>query len=159
MSQRLGILLVFVAFMGCSSGSPSGTSDRKAFISADSWYAPPKNLAVFTPLEKEKFAPVAADLQAEAETALSEVSFKQITADEASRLVGRPLPNGQAYVLFRAVVLKEGTGGFHVSLNGSAVHVQHGCLGRIAVPMKRKVLIAVLPAVPKSVFVSCSMAE
>lgn len=98
-------------------------------------------------------------LQQESQAALSEKAVKPITADEAARLVGRPMPAGTAYVLLRSVALFEGTGAFDISVNGSAVHVHHGCLGRSPAPMTRKAIVAVLPAVPDTVFVSCSMAQ
>lgn len=151
MGQRLGTVLAFVALTGCG--------DRRAFTSADPWYAPPSDPAGFTPLDKERFAPVVADCQPEAQAALAEVPAKRVSAAEAARLVGRPLPAGGECVLLRAVVLFEGTGEFDVGVRGPAVHVHHGCLGRRPAPMGRKALVAVLPAVPESVFVSCSMAE
>ena len=57
------------------------------------------------------------------------------------------------------LVLTEGTGGFEVGVDGSSVHVQHNCLGRSPAPMRRKALVAVLPSLPKTVFVSCGMDE
>jgi hypothetical protein len=90
---------------------------------------------------------------------MADVTAKRITSEEAARLVGRTLPGGGEYVLLRAVALYEGNGAFDVGVSGSAVHVHHGCLGKGPAPMKRKALVAVLPAVPETVFVSCSMAE
>jgi hypothetical protein len=114
---------------------------------------------VFTPLDEARFAPVAEPLQPEAQAALVDAPVKRITADEAARLVGHALPAVGEFVLLRALVLEEGTGAFGVGVSGLAVLVRHDCLGQSPVPMHRRALVAVLPAVPESVFVSCSMAE
>jgi hypothetical protein len=114
---------------------------------------------LFTPLDKNHFAPVVETLEPEAQEALATSPAKRLTAEEAARLAGRQLPQGAEYVLLRAVMLYEGTGAFEVGVQGGSVHVHHGCLGRGPAPMTRKALIAVLPAVPGVVFVSCSMAE
>lgn len=160
MSGRLVIFLALVGIAGCDeSRRPDGARDPRAFTSADSWYSPPSSPAGFAPLDKQRFAPVAEGLQPEAQAALADVPAKQVTADEAARLAGRRLPDGGEYVLLRAVVLFEGTGAFDVGVSGRSVHVHHGCLGHGPAPMGRKALIAVLPAVPEAVFVSCSMAE
>ncbi|MBW3539677.1 MAG: hypothetical protein KY476_05350 [Planctomycetes bacterium] len=135
------------------------TDDCRAFTARDSWYSPPSGTSEFTLLDKDRFAPVLDALQPEAQAALADGPATRVTADEAARLVGRPLPAGAEYVLLRAVVLFEGTGTFDIGVSGAAVHVHHGCLGRRPAPMGRKALVAVLPAVPKEVFVSCSMAE
>jgi hypothetical protein len=156
----LTTIVALLALTGCDgSGRPGASGDRRAFTSADSWYAPPSDPTGFAPLDKERFAPVVADLQPQAQAALADVPAKRISAEEAARLVGRPLAAGGECVILRAVVLFEGTGGFDVGVRGSAVHVHHGCLGRRPAPMTRKALVAVLPVVPESVLVSCSMAE
>jgi hypothetical protein len=155
--QRSTTFMLFLALTGC--GGSGGISDQRAFASADSWYRLPPDPNGFTPLDKEQFTPVVSDLQPEAQAALADVPAKRLTADEAARLAGRPMPVGGEYVLLRAVMLFEGTGEFSVGVNGSVVHVHHGCLGRRPAPMTRKALVAVLPAVPESVFVSCSMAQ
>jgi hypothetical protein len=156
---RLGIAFALISLMGCSGCGSGGAEDRRAFSSADSWYAPPSDLAGFRPLEKERFAPVIADLQGEAQAALADGPAMRVSAEQATRLVGRPLPPDGECVLLRAVVLFEGTGAFDVGTRGSAMHVHHRCLGRRPAPMGRKALVAVLSAVPDSVFVSCSMIE
>jgi hypothetical protein len=132
---------------------------RRAFIAADSWYAPPPADAHFKPLDNDRFAQVLPALQPEAQAALSEAPFKRITAGEAAHLAGNALPKGAEYVLLRAVVLFEGTGAFTVRVSDSNVCVYHGCLGRHPAPMCRKALVAALPCVPKTVYVSCGMAE
>ena len=154
------------SFVGCNPGvntvreSGGLVEDRCAFTSADSWYSPPSSgTNEFTWLGKERFAPVAEARQSEAQATLADVSAQRVSADEAARLVGRPLPVDGEYVLLRAVVLFEGTGAFDVGVSGHAVHVHHGCLGRHPAPMRRKALVAVLPSVPEMVFVNCDMDE
>src|SRR5262249_8616241 len=154
MGTRPITVAVLFAVIGCGAGE-----DRRAFTSADSWYAPPPDGRVFTSLDMERFAPVAEPLQPEAQAALADVPGKPIAAEEGGRVGGPRVPADGECVLLRAVVLFEGTGGFDVGVSGSAVNVHHGCLGRRPVPMGRKALVAVLPAVPEAVFVCCSMAE
>ena len=157
MGIRLVIGLALLALGGC--GGTSNTEKRVAFTVADSWYAPPPSSSVFLALDKDRYASVIDTLQLEAQTALADVPVKSIRADEATRLVGHPLPGGAAYVLLRAVVLFEGTGTFSVGVSGTSVSVHHGCLGRRPAMMGRKALVAVLATVPETVFASCTMAE
>lgn len=66
---------------------------------------------------------------------------------------------GSSLFLVRAVFLNRDTGGFTVTPVWSDLLVEHGSLGRSAVPMKRQALIVRLPQKPETVFVSCSMAK
>jgi len=133
--------------------------DRRAFSSTDLWYSPPPANLEFTPIDKERFFPVANSFQAQAQAALAELPARRLSAEEAARLTGKQLRAGGEAILLRAVVLNEQTGAFDVGVNGRTVHVQHNCLGRHPVPMTRKALVAVLPAEPKVVYVSCGMDE
>jgi hypothetical protein len=157
MVARQMAVLTLLAAVGC--GSHESAEDRRAFSSVDSWYSPPSADEGFSPVGKDRFAMVADTLQPEAQAALARAPAKRMSADEAARLAGKQLPAGGEYVLLRAVVLNERTGGFEVGVNARAVHVHHGCLGRHPVPMARKALIVVLPAVPEVVYASCGMAE
>ncbi len=160
MVKRLGVTIALYVVVGCGCVvEPGSVKEHRAFTSSDSWYSMPPRAMNFTPLDKERFAPVVADLQQEAQAALAEVPARRLTAAEATRLVGQPLPGGGQYVLLRAVVLNVGTGAFEVGVCGPAVHVHHGCLGKRPTPMQRKALVTKLPAVPEMVFFSCSMAE
>lgn len=160
MVKQLAVIVAILSVIGCGPPSPPNPpGDNRAFLAADSWYSPPSGRDGFAPLEKDRFAPVIEQLQRESQAALGEKAVKPVTADEAARLVGRPMPVGAAYVLLRGVVLFEGTGSFSVSVNGTAVDVHHGCLSRGPAPMTRKAIVAVLPAVPDTVFVSCTMAQ
>jgi hypothetical protein len=153
MGTRLVIVFAVLGAAGC------GSRDGRAFTSVDPWYSPPPDAAKYVPLGNHRFAPVVGALQPEAQAALAEAPAKRVSADEAARLAGRRLPAGGEYVLLRAVVLNEETGGFEVEVSGQAVHIHHGYLGRHPVPMTRKAVVAVLPSVPKKVYVSCSRAE
>jgi hypothetical protein len=156
-TRQLAVFAILVA-VGCGSRDRS-QEDPRAFTSVDPWYSPPPSTADFTPLAEDRFAPVADALQLEAQAALAKTSAKQVSAEEAARLASKRLPAGKEFVLLRAVVLGEDTRGFHIGVSGGAVHVHHGCLGRSPVPMARRALIAVLPSVPETVYVSCSMIE
>lgn len=138
MGLRFTTLVAILAVVGCSGSTVS--IDRRAFTSADSWYAPPPNIDEYIDVDKDSFAPVVALLQPEAQTALADVSAKRISSKEAARLAGYPLPTGKGtkYVLLRAVVLNEGTGAFRLGVMGSSVYVQHNCLGHSPAPMERK---------------------
>jgi len=57
------------------------------------------------------------------------------------------------------VYLNRGTGKFIVVPVGNELLVEHGSLGRSAVPMKRQALILRLSQKPETVYVSCSMDE
>ena len=168
--RRLAIVVAVLFMAGCrvaedrraftSDNRRARTSEhRLAFTRADSWYSPPPSVRGLRPLDEDRFAPVTPALQAEAQAGLADVSAKRVTAKEAARWVGRPLAAGGVYVLLRAVVLFEGTGKFYVGVCGRAVHVHHGCLGGRPAPMGRRALVAVLPAVPETVYVSCGMVE
>jgi len=102
---------------------------------------------------------VAAAFQPEAQAALVDTAAKSLSAKEAVRLTGMQLRAGGEYVLLRAVVVNEATGGFYVAVGERGVHVSHSSLGRHPVPMTRKALVAVLPSMPEAVYVSCSMAQ
>jgi hypothetical protein len=136
-----------------------GCGDHRSFSSVDSWWKPPPGSFDFTPLDSDRFAAVKDALQPEAQAALLEAPAKRVSAEEAARLTGKQFAAGGEYILLRGVVLNEGTGHFNVGVSGRWVHIEHRCLGHHAVPMARKALIAVLPALPDAVYVSCSMAE
>jgi hypothetical protein len=112
-----------------------------------------------TPLLKNSFAPVRDELLSKAQSLLVDFGVKRISAEEAAEYAGRQLPAGAVYVLLRGIALNEGTGGFDVTVQGDSVSVHHGSLGRRPVPMLRRAIVAVLPEFPKTVYVSCSMAE
>src|SRR5262249_36258591 len=97
MSARLGLAVVLLALAGCGV-----FHDGRSYTSKDSWHTPPPD-SEFTPLDRARFAQVAAAHQEEAQEALADVPAKRLTAEEAARLVGDPLPEGKEYVLLRAV--------------------------------------------------------
>ena len=137
----------------------SGYLSNGAWSSVDSWYRQPRSTTAFVAIARDRVLPVVEALQPEAQRELEKVAAQALSAAEAERLVGGPLPAEGQCVLLRSVVLNEGTGAWDVSAAGESVLVNHGCLGRKPVPMKRKAIVAVLAAVPSFVFVTCDMAE
>ena len=113
----------------------------------------------FESLAIDQFASVREMFQAEAQDALANMPVARISAEEAVRLSGRRLRLGGEYVLLRSLVLNEANGSFEIGVSGGAVHVRHGSLGARHFPMRRKAVVAVLPSVPDTVYVSCSMAR
>jgi hypothetical protein len=150
--------LAITLLAGCAPPTPP-PGDHRAASSVDAWFNPPPPSMPFTTVEPDRVIPVSADLQPEAQVALTDVAFQRLTADEAARLAGKRLPAGTEYFLLRGVVLNEGTGRFALRMGGQAVHVYHGCLGRRPVPMRKKAVVATLPTAPAEVYASCGMAE
>ena len=156
--RLFSVLVAFILLAGC--GTREGEAeDRRAFTSVDPWFNPPPSNITFTTVEPDRMAPVVADLQSEAQDSLRDVAARRLTADDAARLTGKRLPPDGEYVLLRAVVLNEATGGFDVRVQGTVVYVLYGCIGGRPLPMRRKAIVAVLPAVPTEVYTSCGMAE
>jgi hypothetical protein len=153
---RIAVGLTLVLVAGCGR---SPEENRPISTNTDSWFAPGPPLADMVRVKSDRYAPVRDELQAKAQGLLEKTGAQQITAEEAAEYAGKPLPAGGVFVLLRAVVLNEENGGYDLAVKGDAAAVHFGCLGRTAVPMKRKALVAVLPVVPKVVYVSCSMAE
>jgi len=94
-----------------------------------------------------------------AEEQLRDVTCVEISADRAAELTGHAMPPGSSLFLVRAVYLNRGTGKFMAVPVGSELLVEHGSLGRSAIPMKRQVLVVRLSQKPETVYVSCSMDE
>jgi hypothetical protein len=104
---------------------------------------------------------VVAAHELEAEGLLQTVSSREISNEEAIRLLGSTVdvPPGTKPHLIRAVYLNKGTGAFVIYSRGDDLFVKHGSLGHHAVPMKRQCLVVFLDRSPKRLYVSCSMAE
>jgi hypothetical protein len=68
-------------------------------------------------------------------------------------------PEGAKLFLVRAVYYNPGTGGFSAYMENGKLLVQHHCLGKKSVPMKRTALVMALPEAPKEVYVGCGMDE
>jgi hypothetical protein len=98
---------------------------------------------------------------AAAEEQLHDVASVEISAERATEFTGRPVSPraGSSLFLVRAVYLNRSTGKFIVVPVGNELLVEHGSLGRSAVPMKRQALILRLSQKPERVYVSCSMDE
>ena len=87
---------------------------------------------------------------ADADVLLQEGSSVALTDQQASDLVGEPLPDvsGTQPYLVRALLLNRGTGNFTVYILEDQVSVKHGSLGGHAVPMRRQPLILQLGRCP-----------
>jgi hypothetical protein len=155
----LVLSLVFSCFGGCVQ-----PQTREAWTSTDSWFHPPSEWSRFREaksLPNSDVSEVAPEYMVIAEQQLQIVACVEITADRARELTGREVPPraGSSLFLVRGVYLNRGTGGFEVVPVGSELLVEHNCLGRSAVPMKRQALVVRLSQRPVTVYVSCSMAE
>jgi hypothetical protein len=113
----------------------------------------------WTELGPDRFA-VASRNEGEALARLADSPWVTVSPQEAKEYTGRAFdgPGGEL-VLLRALSLNEGTGRFELAWRAGAVRVHHGCLGRYAVPQKRRALVARLPALPTEVYVDHSMVE
>jgi len=96
-----------------------------------------------------------------AEQLLLDVGCREISAEDAAAFVGKPITPvpGTGFYLARGVYLNRGTGSFSIAIKGERLWVDHGCLGRTPVPMKRQALVLQLPRLPSEVYVTCGMAE
>jgi len=151
--------LVLMELVGCA---PSQT--HRAWSSADSWYQPPTEWTRFEetqPLLDDDIIEVSPDHMTAAEEELRDVACVEISPGRASELTGHSTPPraGRSLFVVRAVYLNRGTGKFIVTPLGTELLVEHGSLGRSAVPMKRQSLVVRLSQRPETVFVSCSMDE
>ena len=157
MKAALGILLTCI-LAGC-------IMDHRAASSVDSWINPlPRSSEEIsqTPLARKRFCPVSESKESEAESRLAGQAFVQLTEPEAAMLTddGLPQVSGTKPFLVRGVYLNWGTGRYAVyALPDGDVYVFHGCLGRHAVPMKRRALVLRLERAPLNVYVDCGMAE
>lgn len=152
------VLSLACVFLGC-------ITDRRAASSVDSWINPLPLLMEEvneTPLARSQFCPVSESKESEAESRLDGHEVVQVTEDDAAMLTNHGLQpvSGTKPFLVRGLYLNWGTGRFEVRvLRDHDVYVFHGCLGKHAVPMKRRALVLRLEHVPRHVYVDCGMAE
>ena len=159
--------IIYIASLGLAVFGMLGCiqpQTHEAWSSADSWFHPPSDWSRFRQaqsLSSSDIAEVAPEQIAAAEEQLRDHAYVEIAADRAAELTGKPMPLGADSRLFlvRAVYLNRGTGKFMVVPVGSELLVEHGSLGRSAVPMKRQPLVVRLLQKPETVYVSCSMDE
>lgn len=154
------ILSAIFFFVGC--GTTDSSTERLAFTSADPWFRAPPNEFIgagFTEIPNGDFGQVTFS-EDDALKRLTDSPFVELTARDAASYLGRPLEGKDGHlILLRAVVLNEGTEGYWVTWLNGMVRVHHASLGKHPVPMKRRAIVARLPAVPTEVYVDCSMAE
>jgi hypothetical protein len=154
-----GLSLAFLWLLGCTR-----TQTHQAWSSVDSWFRPPNEWSRFRQaqgLPDSDILEVARERMAAAEEQLHDVASVEISAERATEFTGRPVSPraGSSLFLVRAVYLNRSTGKFIVVPVGNELLVEHGSLGRSAVPMKRQALILRLSQKPERVYVSCSMDE
>jgi hypothetical protein len=138
--------------------------DNRAWTTQDAWYRPaPTNVAFgqWPSLDRTRIHAVAEGQEAAAEKLLATVPAVELTAQQATDLVGRPLPDvaGAKPYLVRAVYLNRETGQFLVNVSGDQLAVTHRSMGSQAVPMRRQALVLQLERAPAEVFVGASMTQ
>jgi len=135
----------------------------KAWTVEDPWYSlPPKELRKLSEWEKldeSRYREVLASKMPEAEALLQDVSYVELTEQQAADLVDKPLADipGTKPYLVRGVYLNRITGRFFIYRLGDRVRVHHGSTGKKAVPMKRQALVVRLEQPPQELYVTCSM--
>jgi hypothetical protein len=158
----MSALTAFAATVVFAESESKGAS--ATYSSADNWYRPysgspllqQKNL-----VPKGSVRPVPDNLQPEAQALLQNEAWRELSTSEASAfgVAGLLKSSKERLILLRGVVLNEATGAFEVYEQDGNVLVLHISMGKKAVPMRRKAVVAVLQNKPKEVFVSCSMIE
>jgi hypothetical protein len=139
-----------------------GCADHRPFIAVNTWFNPTGHEADFRRLDEARIHPVNSSHELWAEAILANVSFAEITAEQAEQCTGGTLPSipGTKPYIVRGVYLNRGTGQFEIRVwPNNNIEVFHGCLGDHPVPMKRQVLVLQLENPPNQVFVSCRMIE
>jgi hypothetical protein len=156
----LSSVLILAGVMLCSCAA-----NRRAWTTKDSWYnaLPPEAPAwwEWDKLDRARIHEVIDAKGPQAEELLQNVPILVLSAEQASELIGKTLPEvpGTQPYLTRGVYLNRGTGAFSVSILEDQIRVDHSSLGRSAVPMKRLALVLQLERKPTEVFITCSMAE
>ena len=156
-AASIGVLLLGV--VGCSGLQTGG-----GWTWTDSWYSPPADPSLFGRgrcLPASDVAEVLPDRMAAAATLLRDVACVEIPEKQARELTGKAMESraGSRLYLVRGVYLNRGANGFDVTPMKKELLVEHGCLGRSAVPMKRQALVVRLQRKPDVVYVSCWMLE
>jgi hypothetical protein len=155
----VGLILLLVGLLGCTQ-----TQRHRSWSSADSWFHPPGDWLRFRQAESlpaTNVVEVLPDRLVAAEEQLRDVACVAVSSDRAADLTGQKIEAGAGAALFlvRAVYLSRATGRFSVVPVGRDLLVEHGSLGRSAVPMQRQALVVRLPREPEVVYVSCEMDE
>jgi hypothetical protein len=158
--KHLLTLLLACCMSGCML-------DHRAASSGNSWFNPPpqRKRDIYDngkELSRDRLRPVSESKESEAESLLAVQAFVELTEQDAASFTDnglRPAPGTKPF-LARGVYLNWGTGGFGAYvLPENDIFVDHVCLGRFAVPMKRRAVVLRLEHAPRNVYVGCSMAE
>jgi hypothetical protein len=158
-NATLILSLFLVGLLGCAQ-----TQTHHAWSSADSWFHPPNEWSRFRQaqnLPATDVVEVLPDRLVAAEEQLRDIACVAVSSERAADLTGQKIEAGAGTTLFlvRAVYLNHATGRFSVVPVGRDLLVEHGSLGRSAVPMKRQALVVRLPRKPEVVYVTCEMDE
>jgi hypothetical protein len=145
----------------------AGCEDHSAWTIPDVWYTsqqtkisgaswPDKSYK----LSDDLYCEVVDVYENEAEKLLEKVSSVEISMEQFSRYVATkpPIPAGRKPFLVRGVYLNV-SGSFFIFFKDDMLFVNHGCMGRHAVPMKRQCLVVLLEKAPRQVYISCDMVE
>jgi hypothetical protein len=162
MRARLRLLLILTALPLC------GCVDHNAWTVVDTWFTSqlschPEYPWINIPwkeLPRELFQAVVLAREEEAENLLENVTFLEISSEQLFLFTGNAIsaPAGRRPFLVRGVYLNE-YGAFRMSISGDLLLVHHGCMGRQAVPMKRRCLVVLLERPPRQAYVTCDMVE
>lgn len=131
----------------------------------EAWYrAPPTDGDLYwtwPKLDKARLHEVMEEQQEEAQARLEETALIELTAEQAARYIGRPLPDapGTLPYLARGLYRNPGMGQFTVYDNGEQVVVQHGSLGSDKAPLLRRALVLQLEREPSEVYVHVKTAK
>ncbi len=147
-----------ILLAGCDRG---GRDDRPA-VPPDPWTRRPSHEFVNSAheLDRAEFAAVTAAREEQALARLRDSAWVELSAPEADELAGRPLGGaGGRLVLLRGLSWDTPYGAFTVSWRPREVRVLHGCLGRHALAVVRRGVVARLPDLPTEVYGDLSMAQ
>jgi hypothetical protein len=160
-------LIAAVGFFDPERGREPAPEERSghAFRAVDSWTRSlPLEIWLASDLVQlppQTVAPVVAVKQAEAQAALQDSSWQPLSVEDVKAYVGKEmvgLPSCKV-VLLRGLFLEPSQGMFSVYWRDGVVLVRYGCLGRHEAKQVRKVVVALLPAFPREVYVDCEMTQ
>lgn len=165
----VGVLAV-LSFVGCGDDPRAVSDDRRAASTVDSWFTPQPSMGdvlngpsrtKWKELDTALFKEVELSREAEAEETLNDVSCRALSREEVTRFLGKPfqISGGRKPYLVRGLYLNRGTGAFTLYSKDDELVVEHGSLGRHAVPMKRQCLVVFLERPATRVFVTVHMDE
>lgn len=156
MMRNLALCLAVFLF-GCGRDEQV----KQITIIPDAWIRLPPTDLIFDGVSIGDFDLVPEGKHDQALMKLENSAWLKLSLHEAEELLDKKLDASAegTLVLLRALSLNERNGRFSVSWHEGMVRVHHGCLGRHALPMSRRALVARLPGMPREVYVDLSMAQ